>query len=135
MLRDLWTRDGFRVPGAALSRGRKRAEFPPGRRHVAAPSSSSVDRVTADGRSNVGAASDVWRDDAIFSNGGCEEKLSHKSQMGFVGGVAAVPGFPSLIPDVGLAWSVRTSSRDLAELLREIAHRFRWLVGPHNPGA
>lgn len=82
----------------------------PALRNAAAPSSSSVDRVTADGRSNVGAASDVWSDDAIFSNGGCEEKLSHKSQMVFLGGVAAVPGFPSLIPDVGLTWSVRLSS-------------------------
>lgn len=58
----------------------------------------------------MSALSDVWSDDAIFSNRGCEEKLSHRSQMVFLGGVAAIPGFPSLIPDVGLTWSVRLSS-------------------------
>lgn len=80
-----------------------------GRSYAAERCRSSADRVTADGRSNVGAASDVWSDDAIFSNGGCEEKLSPQSQMVFLGGVAAVPGFPSLIPDVERTWSVRLS--------------------------
>lgn len=59
--------------------------FERGRSRAAERCSSPVDRVIADGRSNVGAASDVWSDDAIFSNGGCEEKPSHQSQMGFLG--------------------------------------------------